>query len=207
MPPGEERGSATVGVYGKKIYLAGGMRTLEPIGEAGEQDTVDTVTAFDTESLSWYTLPSTAQNLPEGRDHAGGSVVGSKFYVIGGRERGQRNVKDTVFMLDLDNLEGGWTTKDRRMPTARGGVVTGAVNGKVYVFGGEGNPAAGTNGIFNETEVFDAKTESWKRLAPMPLPRHGGSAVAIGGGIYLPGGGLREGGSPDSTLDAYRPKK
>ncbi|KZL69592.1 kelch domain-containing protein 8a [Colletotrichum incanum] len=207
MPLGTERGSATVGVHGKKIYLAGGMRTLEPIGELGEQDTVDFVTAFDTEIMSWCTLPPFARNLPEVRDHAGGSVAGNQFYLIGGRERGQRNVKDTVFTLDLDNLEGGWTRKGSRMPTARGGVVTGTVNGKIYIFGGEGNSAEGTNGIFNETEVFDTKTEIWKRLAPMPVPRHGGSAVAIRGSIYLPGGGLQEGGSPDSTFDVYRPKQ
>ncbi|GKT55848.1 kelch repeat-containing protein [Colletotrichum tofieldiae] len=207
MPPGEQRGSATVGVHGKKIYLAGGMRTLEPIGEMGEQDTVDFVTAFDTENMSWCTLPPFARSLPEGRDHAGGSVASNNFYVIGGRERGQRNVKDTVFTLDLDNLEGGWIMKESRMPTARGGVVTGTVNGKIYIFGGEGNSAEGTDGMFNEVEVFDTKKEIWKRLAPMPLPRHGGSAVAIGGSIYLPGGGLREGGSPDSTLDVYRPKR
>ncbi|GKT82484.1 kelch repeat-containing protein [Colletotrichum tofieldiae] len=135
MPPGEQRGSATVGVHGKKIYLAGGMRTLEPIGEMGEQDTVDFVTAFDTENMSWCTLPPFARSLPEGRDHAGGSVASNNFYVIGGRERGQRNVKDTVFTLDLDNLEGGWIMKESRMPTARGGVVTGTVNGKIYIFG------------------------------------------------------------------------
>ncbi|KAK1566372.1 uncharacterized protein LY79DRAFT_584846 [Colletotrichum navitas] len=204
MPPGQARGSATMGVNGKKIYLAGGVTKLVPAID-GEQDTVGFVTAFDTESLSWYTLPSAAKDLPNGRDHAGGSVFDDKFYVIGGRENGQHNLKDTVFVLDLNNLEGGWCTKDKRMPTARAGIVTGTVNGKVYVFGGEGNPAAGSNGVFNQTEVFDTKKESWEQLAPMHLPRHGGGAVAIGSGIYVPGGGLQEGGRPDSTLDVFQP--
>ncbi|WYZ34058.1 hypothetical protein EsH8_I_000334 [Colletotrichum jinshuiense] len=206
-PPGEERGSAAMGVSGKMIYLAGGMRTLEPTGEAGEQDTVDFVSAFDTESLAWVSLPSAAAVLPEGRDHAGAAVIDNKFYVVGGRRRGQRNVKDTVFVLDLENLEDGWTLSGSRMPTPRGGVMTGAVNGKIYVFGGEGNLAEESNGIFNETEVFNTKTETWRRLAPMSVPRHGGSATTIGNGIYLPGGGLREGGSPVDVLDVYRPKQ
>ncbi|KAF6840288.1 kelch repeat-containing protein [Colletotrichum plurivorum] len=205
VPAGEERGSAAVGVFGKVVYLAGGMRTLRPTGETGEQDTVAFVSAFDTETSRWVTLPRMAAFLPEGKDHAAAGVVGRKFYVLGGRKRGQRNVKDTVFVLDLENLEAGWTTSRGRMPTPRGGVVAGTLGRKVYVFGGEGNPAEGSDGIFNETEVFDTKTETWKRLAPMAVPRHGGAAVAIGDGIYHPGGGIRQGGSPVDVFDVYRP--
>ncbi|KAF6813805.1 kelch repeat-containing protein [Colletotrichum sojae] len=207
VPAGEERGSAAVGVLGKVVYLAGGMRTLRPTGETGEQDTVAFVSAFDTETGRWVSLPRAAAMLPEGRDHAAAAVVGRKFYVLGGRERGQRNVKDTVFILDLENLDAGWVTSRGRMPTPRGGVVAGAIGRKVYVFGGEGNAAKGSEGIFNETEVFDTKTETWKRLAPMAVPRHGGAAVAIADGIYHPGGGIQQGGSPVDIFDVYRPRR
>ncbi|UZP46405.1 hypothetical protein NXS19_014217 [Fusarium pseudograminearum] len=117
IPEDQERGSAAVGVYGNIIYLAGGMRTLEPTGPGGEQDTVDFVSAFDTKTSKWLDLPAAARTLPEDRDHAASSIVGNKFYVLGGRLRGQRNVKDTVFILDLDNLEQGWTTSEAKMPT------------------------------------------------------------------------------------------
>ncbi|KAF4965167.1 hypothetical protein FSARC_6985 [Fusarium sarcochroum] len=202
---GEERGSAAVGVHGNTIYLAGGMRTLEPTGPGGEQDTVDFVSAFDTKTSKWIDIPEAAKKLPEGRDHAAASIVGNKFYVLGGRLRGQRNVKDTVFVLDLDNLEEGWTTSEGRMPTPRGGVVSGTIGTKIYVLGGEGNTAADSEGVFDEVEVFDTKTETWQDAGSMSLPRHGGAAVAIKGGIYLPGGGTAEGGSPVSVLDVYWP--
>lgn len=181
------------------------MRTLEPIGPGGEQDTVDIVSAFDTDTQTWITVPETASTIPEGRDHAGASVVDNKFYVLGGRFRGQYNVKDTVFILDLDNMEEGWTISNGRMPTARGGVSSGTVDGKIYIFGGEGNPAEGAEGVFNETEVLDTATETWEKLEPMRLPRHGGSAATAGGGIYLPGGGLTEGASPVDVLDVFHP--
>lgn len=197
------RGAAVVGVYGSKIYIAGGLQLLDLLPEAGVQDTVANVTAFDTATGAWVTdLPAAAQQLPEARDHAVGAVVGSTFYVIGGRDRGQTNVKDTVFALDLEDLEAGWRTSDARMPTPRGGLSAGIVGTQVFTFGGEGNEDVFT-GVFNETEVFDAATETWTKLASMRLPRHGTSAVAVGDRVYVPGGGTVQGATPVDVLDAY----
>ncbi|KAF5025676.1 hypothetical protein F66182_2282 [Fusarium sp. NRRL 66182] len=204
IPEGEERGSAAVGVYDNIVYMAGGMRALNPVPE-GEQDTVDFVSAFDIESLEWLELPEAAKFLPERRDHAAVSVVGNKFYVVGGRCQGQLNVEDTVFILDLDNLEQGWRTSKGRMPTPRGGVVSGTIGSKIYVFGGEGNTAVGSGGVFDDIEVFDTETETWDKVGKMVMPRHGGAAVAVDGGIYLPGGGTEQGGSPVDHFDVYWP--
>ncbi|KAH6640646.1 kinase-like domain-containing protein [Chaetomium tenue] len=60
---------------------------------------------------------------------------------------GPVNVRGDVFALDFGRLEEGWVTKRGVMPTPRGGVCAGAVDGKVYVFGGEGNPAEGSDAI------------------------------------------------------------
>jgi N-acetylneuraminic acid mutarotase len=79
------------------------------------------------------------------------------------------------------------------MPVPRGGLSGGAVGTKFYTFGGEGNPNA-TNGIFQETEMFDMANETWVEKSPMPVPRHGLNAAVVGNRVYLPGGGLQEGG-------------
>ncbi len=197
MPAGTERGSAAMGVKGTKIYLSGGMRTLTP-GPGGLQDTVATTSSYDVVTGRWETLP----DLPQARDHVGGAIVGNTLYVLGGRDRGQVNVRDTVYALDLSTRR--WTER-APMPTARGGIASAAVGGKIYTFGGEGNPAEGTNGIFPQTEVYDPARDRWQRLAPMPAPRHGTAAVAVGDTIYIPGGGDAEGGAPVDTNDAYRP--
>lgn len=199
MPNGTERGSAVVAVQGTSIYLAGGMRALDP-QPGGYQDTVDTVSSYDTETGRWTALPS----LPRRRDHAGGAIVNGTFYVLGGRDRGKLNFRDTVFALDL-RAPSGWT-KRATLPTARGGFATAVVRNQIYVFGGEGNPANGSRGVFPQNEVYDVCRNRWRRLAPMPTPRHGTGAVTIDDTIHIPGGGDAIGGAPVAVNDAYRPR-
>ncbi|MCS7480332.1 Kelch repeat-containing protein [Umezawaea endophytica] len=199
MPEGTERGSAAVGTRGTKIYLAGGMRTLTP-GPGGVQDTVDTVSSYDVLTGRWETLPS----LPQARDHVGGAVIGGALYVLGGRDRGQVNVRDTVYALDLATRR--WTER-APMPTARGGIATAVVGTKIYALGGEGNPAPGSGSVFAENEAYDTAHDRWQRLAPMPVPRHGTAAVAVGDTIYVPGGGTAGGGAAVVAVnDSYRPR-
>ncbi|KAF9261625.1 galactose oxidase [Marasmius fiardii PR-910] len=205
IPIAHSRGSAALGVHGHLVYLAGGMTTLVPTGPGGEQDTVDVVSAYDTLTDSWIDLPTNASTIPEGRDHAGKAVVGDTLYVLGGRLRGQLNVRDTVFALNLNDVAAGWVTRAGRMPTARGGVSSATVGTKVYVFGGEGDPEE-ASGVFNQTEVYDTVTDTWEKLAPMTFPVHGTSAVGVLGRAYIPGGGTVAGGSePTDTFQVFIP--
>jgi N-acetylneuraminic acid mutarotase len=203
LPDGEARGSAAVGVYGSKIVLAGGMTDLELSGNRS-QNTVAVVSVFDTESCGWETVSDAAKYLPEGRDHAAAAVVGSEMYVLGGREQGQENVKGTVFVLDLDDFDAGWTIGGARMPTPRGGVAAGVIGKKVYVLGGEGNANA-DSGVFGEVEVYDTRKDKWASLGSMRMPRHGTYAVGVGNKVYVPGGGVRQSGAPVADFDVFQP--
>jgi N-acetylneuraminic acid mutarotase len=177
-------------------------------GKAGTgAKSVDTVSAFDITSRKWLTsLPAAASRIPGARDHVGAAVVGHKFYVIGGRDTDTSNVKDTVFILHLEDLGAGWRTSTAKVPTARGGLATASVGGKIYTFGGEGNQVAGSQGIYKESEVYDVTADSWAKLAPMSKPRHGTFAATVGGKIYLPGGGTTNGLNSDvAYLDVYEP--
>ncbi|KAK0647195.1 hypothetical protein B0T16DRAFT_376308 [Cercophora newfieldiana] len=206
MPVSEARGSAAVGVYGKTIFLAGGMTVLHAV-PGGQQGTVSAVSAFDTVSGKWVALPEGAKAIPEGRDHAGAAVVEGKLLVLGGRDQGQANVKSTVFALDLERLGEGWTTRKGAMPTPRGGVAAAVVGKKVFTFGGEGNPAEGSRGVFNQTEAYDTVQDKWEVLGPMKVPRHGTYAVAVDGKVYVPGGGISIGAGPVDVLDVFVPGK
>ncbi|KAF6762610.1 hypothetical protein DFP72DRAFT_1001102 [Ephemerocybe angulata] len=199
------RGSAAMGVYKDIIYLAGGMSLLPLDPKFGVQQSVDTVSAFNTTSGQWITLPEEARTLPGRRDHAGAAVHNGVFYVLGGRDRGQVNVRGDVFALDLNHLEEGWVVKKGKMPTPRGGISAALVKGKVYTFGGEGNPAPGSDGVFDQVEAYDVAEDSWTKLEKMKSPRHGTSAVAIRDSIYIPGGGVKQGGAPVDTFDAFSP--
>ncbi|KAI4690763.1 uncharacterized protein J4E88_002236 [Alternaria novae-zelandiae] len=203
IPTGEERGSAAVGTYQSKIYLAAGMSELELV-EHGRQNSVSVVSVFDTKTRTWLAVPEAAKYIPEARDHAGAAVVGSKMYVLGGRDSGQENLRDTVFILDLCDLEAGWKTSSTRMPTARGGVAAGVIGKHIYVFGGEGNTLSET-GVFNQVEVYDTVRDRWSKAGKMKLPRHGTYAVGVEGKVYIPGGGVSQSGAPVSAFDVFIP--
>ncbi|KAF2401072.1 kelch repeat-containing protein [Trichodelitschia bisporula] len=182
-PPGAEVGSAAVGVIGSKIYLAGGL-TRRGSGMVP----VDGVSVYDTAARTWSQGPP----LPEARDHGGGAVVGGTMYVIGGRMGSVRTNRATVWALDVEK-GGKWAVK-KEMPTARGGVAVVKAGERIYVFGGEGNNAPGTRGVFGEVE------------GKMRVARHGMGAVEVGGSIYVPGGGATQSGSaPVEEFDAFRP--
>ncbi|KAK0644154.1 hypothetical protein B0T16DRAFT_438335 [Cercophora newfieldiana] len=199
MPTAEARGSAVMGVYGKVIWLASGKTK-----SGGES--VTTVSAFDTASGKWLTdIPQKAKNIPEGRDHGGGGIVGTKFYQLGGSLGAIENRKDTVFVLDLEDLSKGWITAKGKMPTPRRGFATGILGTKIYTFGGEGNPDKTYGGVFEEVEVYDTVTDTWASLAPMKIPRHGSAAVVIDGKIYIPGGGTAMGTPATAAFDVYSP--
>ena len=177
-------------------------------GKAGTgTKSVDTVSAFDIASRKWLTnLPTAASRIPGARDHVGGAVVGHKFYVVGGRDTETSNVKDSVYILDFEDLSAGWKTGANKVPTARGGLATAAIGTKIYTFGGEGNKEAGSNGIYKESEVYDTLTDSWAKVGPMAKPRHGTFAATVGTKIYLPGGGTTDRLNSDvSYVDAYEP--
>ncbi|EFQ31596.1 kelch domain-containing protein [Colletotrichum graminicola] len=113
FPPGTERGSAAVGIFGTKIYLAGGLRSMETV-PGGTIATVDDVSVYDTATDTW--TPLGTHPLPQPRDHAGGAVVANVFYVIGGRHvAGGLLASDSVYVLGL-------AAPDRQGRARHGGV-------------------------------------------------------------------------------------
>ncbi|KAI0114195.1 galactose oxidase [Hypoxylon sp. NC0597] len=197
MPEGQGRGASAVGISGHTVYLAGGMERLE-LTENGIQKSLSIVTAYDTNTGAWTTLP----NLPAPRDHVGGAIIGRTFYVVGGRDNGQFNGRNTTWALDLNAPSKGWVAK-AEMPTGRGGLSIGVIGNYIATFGGEGNPAPNSNGVYNETEVYDAKRDLWFKLPAMPQPRHGTIAASVHGRIYIPGGGISINAGPVDTFDAF----
>ncbi|KAK3377597.1 kelch domain-containing protein [Podospora didyma] len=199
MTTSEARGSAVAGVYNRTIWLASGKT-----GSGGES--VATVSAYDVITGQWLTsIPEKAKRIPGGRDHGGGGVIGTKFYQIAGSLGPISNRTDTVFVLDLEDLAKGWITAKGRMPTPRRGFATAVVGKKFYTFGGEGNPSPESKGVFKEVEVYDTETDTWASLAPMNIPRHGSSAAAVGGRIYIPGGGTASGTPATAAFDVFTP--
>lgn len=183
MPAGTARGASAVGRWRDTVLVAGGLTGQIPT--VGSQPTVGFVSAFNTTAGTWATLP----DLPEPRDHAGGAVVDDVFYVVGGRLNSTTEVRGTVFALDLRAADKAWTTRPAGMPTPRGGLSAAAVGSRIYTFGGEGVVSAELpEGVYDNVEVYDTKTDTWEVLPPMAHPRHGTGAAVVDGKIYIPGG-------------------
>jgi N-acetylneuraminic acid mutarotase len=91
------------------------------------------------------------------------------------------------------------------MPTGRSGHGSAVLAGRIYTFGGEGNPNSPI-GIYDEVEVYDPARDVWAQLSPMAVPRHATFPVTIGSRIYFPGGATRQGGGGlTDLLDAFEP--
>lgn len=187
MPSGSERGSAVTGVIDGKVYLAGGLRN----------GAVTDVSVYDPAMDVWTTnLPA----LPMARDHGCGGALGGKLYVAGGREGTIGTPRANVYEY---TPAGNWVER-APMPTARGGTACGVVGDRLVVVGGEGNSAA-ASGVFPQVEAYDAGANTWAALEPMPTPRHGMGAGAVGDKLVVPGGATKQGFGAVATVELLTP--
>jgi hypothetical protein len=99
-----------------------------------------------------------------------------------------------------------WTPR-ANMRRPRGGVSGVVANGCFFVYGGEGSGIGEPNDVFPDHDVYNPITDTWTALPRLPIPFHGVTGGAfVDGVIYMPGGGIRSGGSSGTTMhQVYRP--
>jgi N-acetylneuraminic acid mutarotase len=122
------------------------------------------------------------------RDHLAAGVVNGRIFVAGGRDG---RTSTMAVLEEYDPATRTWTER-AAMPTGRSGIAGAGLDGRFYVFGGEGNRSQ-PQGMFDNVEAYDPAQNAWTRLPPMATPRHGINAAVIGSRIYLPGGATVEG--------------
>jgi N-acetylneuraminic acid mutarotase len=176
MADGTQRATGCVAVIGTKIYLFGGARGM----------TVTDASAYDTMANSWETLPA----LPESREHCAAGAIDGIVYIAAGRAGGITGFRPSTIAYDPATR---MYTPKAAIPTPRGGVASAVLNGRLFVFGGEGNPASGTDGVFSNIDAYDPVTNMWEPMPPMDIPRHGYGAATLDGRIYLAGGATAQG--------------
>jgi N-acetylneuraminic acid mutarotase len=188
--------SATVD---NKVYLIGGR-----VGESDDarhfNDHIDSVRneVFDPVTGRW----TSRADAPTPRNSAASAVISGKIYVVGGR-RFSKGPDGTTRQVNVPTLEvyeprlNRWETR-APMPQAQGGLAAAALDGKLYVFGGE--QWVPEQKVFAESWVYDPRTDKWDALPPLPTPRHGLGASAVGNRIYVFGGGTRTGGNAATTV-------
>ena len=187
-----KRGSPLAFVVDGKFYVIGGAGTHPGSRETviqggGPARSFDTNEMFDPATNKW----EPRQPMPTARNHAFGGVVNGKIYFIGGR-LGHSFItmtSNTDLVEEYDPAKDTWGVLKARMPTARSGGGWTTANGKIYIAGGEiFTPELA--GAFRAIEAYDAASDSWMRLPPMPMPRHGVAAAILNNKLHLISGGL-----------------
>ncbi len=191
IPPERRRGGAGTAVYEGKIYLACGIIDGHTSG------TVAWFDEFDPATGEWRQLP----DAPRVRDHFSAIVVGSKLYLVGGRDTSYHEPdKFAAFfatsMSDVDVYDfetGQWSTLVASLPvaTAAGGLVE--LDGAIYYFGGETDQDL----AHAETQRLDLESGEWRLVPPLKRGRHGGGAAVLDGRAYFAAGSGGRGGGPE----------
>jgi N-acetylneuraminic acid mutarotase len=191
------RGAGAAAVIDDTIYVVGGR---PPAGNAFE--------AYDVSDDAWDALPDLPQPYPE-RPHLAAAAIGGKVYVAGGRHSGGSFNNPMTDSLDIfDPVAGSWSL-GAPMLRPRGGVNGVEAFGCFHVWGGEGANIGFPNNVFPDHDVYDPIADQWTKALDLPTPVHGVSgAVFLNGLIYMPGGGIAQGGSSGSRIfQVFRPER
>ena len=210
LPPlPTRRGSAVAVEVGGKIYTIGGATTVEgPVLNDSQGRLGDPKAPFFTAfgparvlSVNEVYDPATKKwesraPMSVARNHAFAGAVNGKIYVIGGRT-GQGFIltaTNTDVVEEYDPVSNTWNVPRERMPTARSGGVSGTDGRRIYVAGGEVTTQQ-LVGAFRAIEAYDPLTNTWSKLPPMPMPRHGVAGAVIGNRLYLVSGMIQSAGA------------
>jgi len=189
-------GTATDGTF---IYLAGGYPGL-----ANQPQTFSTtnVWKYNPANDTW----SNIKPLPSAR--GGGTLIyndaDNHLYFAGGSDS-NRNDSATAWKLDLGNQSAGWIQLTN-LPAARNHVGGAALNGKIYVVGGQtgqDNLSVFKSNVYEYTP----STNTWKEVAPLlNQPRsHIANATFVYNGRIVVAGGEGPGRVALSNVEAYDP--
>ena len=172
----EERAAAGAAIVRGKLYVVGGVTA----GRSGARTLARAGLLYDIARKRWSSIPG-----PTPREHLGVATLGGRVYAVGGRLAGA----DTNLRL-LEVYAPG-VRKWRRLPPVpgrRGGTAAAGTSHWVVSAGGE-TPAVTIRTVYR----FDIRRLRWSRLPDLPTPRHGLGVVALGGKVYVIGGGTTPG--------------
>ncbi len=137
--PGK-RGAAVAVEVGGKIYVIGGVTTVEASKDPfftffGPSRVLTTNDVYDPATNKWESRRPMA--VP--RNHAFGGAVNGKIYVIGGRTGHGfiLSATNTDVVEEYNPVADLWSVPKERMPTARSGGAWGTDGRRIYVAGGE----------------------------------------------------------------------
>ena len=156
-----------------------------------------TLQVYDPDTDSWAARTS----AHFARSGPGTATIDGKLYVVGGCINTDCRIGVTNILERYDPAFDTWEILTP-MPTPRGDLAAGAIDGKLYVIGGFAD--CGACVPLNKLEVYDPATDSWDTtLAPMPTGHTGLTASVLDGKLYAVGG--NQFGTSTGTVELYDP--
>ena len=140
-------------------------------------------------------------NLPTPRLGLSSCVLNGKIYAIGGVKQPEVDDDGLRSIQAYDPATDSWAVK-ANLPTARNWTACAAVNGKIYVIGGD---TTFLSTPLKTVSEYDPKTDKWTQKANMPTARLAAAAAVVDGLIYVMGGLTTAGATLLSTVEAYDP--
>jgi len=161
--------------YNGKIYVVGGI-----FGEHNNKS--HKLFIYDPTVDKWQE----GKPMPTARGALTANFIDGILYAIGGLNSTDSPVSTNEA---YDPTTDTWTTKTP-MPTARHHAASAVVDGQLYVIGGRITNTSASLPFLNldHNEVYNARTDTWLTLEPMPSKRSGLSATSINSSIYVFGG-------------------
>jgi N-acetylneuraminic acid mutarotase len=178
-----------------RVYLAGGLRSVEP----PEGRSVARFERFDPAGGRYERLP----DMPVPLDHLGMVAVGRDIYVLGGDTATAGGFEASARTFRFSTVTGKWDELPA-MRNARGAHGVAVIGSRIYVVGGRPVRDFGRVRNIDALESFDVRTKRWSEHAPMPEAREHLGVAALGGSVYAFGGRLPDG-NISARLDRYDP--
>lgn len=184
----------TARAYTKAVVVNG---LIYVIGGLDASVSLDANEVYDPVADSW----STKAAMPTPRFALAADQVDGVIYVIGGTQNVVPAPGDYLDVNEAyDPATNSWTTKTA-MPTARTQLSAAAVDGLIYVIGGDRPPY----NFQDINEVYDPAADSWDTRAAMPTARTVSGVGVANGVIYIIGGNKSPGSTLASENETYVP--
>ena len=168
-------------VVNNLIYVMGGR-------DGKLEERFATVEVYNPSNDTW----KKGTDMPAASEQGSAAAVGGKIYVFGGytsvKRRGKVILKSLATTDAYDPAADAWEKK-ADMLIARAHTTASAVDGKIYVIGGQDNVAGGEQRV----DIYDTATDTWAKGPDLIEKRWvGPSSSAVNGKIYAVGGHRKE---------------
>lgn len=135
--------------------------------------------------------------MPTARSGLASATVNGIVYAIGGADPAVSSTNPHLSTVEAyDPATNRWSAK-AALPTARSGLAATAVNGIIYVIGGDNaiapSPSANVFKPLTTVEAYDPAGNTWTTKAPMATARERFALAAVDGVIYVFGGMVPDG--------------